>query len=39
MDSVSCGYYFTVVYSIAGEVWSWGEGAYGALGIPGKSDN
>jgi len=22
-----------------GSLWNWGEGSYGALGIPGKSDN
>ena len=34
MSSVSCGHYHTVAVSAAGEVWAWGESAYGALGIP-----
>lgn len=34
MATVTCGHYHTIVVSAAGEVWAWGEAAYGALGVP-----
>lgn len=37
--SVSCGHNHTVVATLSGHVYAWGEGKYGALGIGGVTNN
>eukprot|EP00941_MAST-03F_sp_MAST-3F-sp1_P001298 g1298.t1 len=37
--SVACGESHTLALSSTGEVWSWGKGEYGRLGIGGSSDS
>ena len=39
IQSVSCGHRHTVACSQTGEVYTWGEGAFGALGIPAVDSN
>jgi len=37
--SVSCGSNHTLACTTAGEVFSWGEGRYGALGVAGVAND
>jgi E3 ubiquitin-protein ligase HERC2 len=36
--AVACGEYHTLALSGAGELWAWGKGEYGRLGVGGASD-
>ena len=37
VSSVSCGSNHTVITSLTGQVFTWGEGQFGALGVQGQS--